>query len=226
MTDYIVATVKPWNIEQFHEYKEQLPGSWHLITDRKMLTLESVRELSPRYIFFPHWSWIVPGTITENYECVCFHMTDLPYGRGGSPLQNLILNGHKTTMLSAFRMTAELDVGPIYKKVELSLEGSAQQIFNRMSKSCYELIEIIVKKELVPQEQQGTAVFFKRRTPAQSFIGADLSPAQLYDHIRMLDAEGYPHAFIIMNGYKLEFTDARINDETVTAKVTFKKKDK
>ncbi len=25
------------------------------------------------------------------FECVCFHMTDVPYGRGGSPLQNLII---------------------------------------------------------------------------------------------------------------------------------------
>ena len=28
--------------------------------------------------------------IHENYKCIIFHMTDLPFGRGGSPLQNLI----------------------------------------------------------------------------------------------------------------------------------------
>ena len=43
-------------------------------------------------------------------------MTDLPYGRGGSPLQNLIINGHKETMMSALRCVQELDAGPIYLK--------------------------------------------------------------------------------------------------------------
>ncbi len=37
------------------------------------------------------------------------HMTDVPYGRGGSPLQNLIARGHTSTKLTAMRMTAEVD---------------------------------------------------------------------------------------------------------------------
>jgi len=37
--------------------------------------------------------WIILKEIFENYEIILFHMTDLPYGRGGSPLQNLIVRG-------------------------------------------------------------------------------------------------------------------------------------
>ena len=43
-------------------------------------------------------------------------MTDLPYGRGGSPLQNLILDNKQKTMISAFKMTERMDEGPIYIK--------------------------------------------------------------------------------------------------------------
>ncbi len=65
------------------------------IRDPKDLEVSKLLEFSPRYIFFPHWSWIIPKEIYEKFECVIFHMTDLPFGRGGSPLQNLIVRGHK-----------------------------------------------------------------------------------------------------------------------------------
>ena len=68
-------------------------------------------EINPEYVFFPHWSWRIPESIYGNYSCVIFHMTDLPYGRGGSPLQNLIVRGHKSTQVSALKCIAELDAG-------------------------------------------------------------------------------------------------------------------
>ena len=56
-------------------------------------------------------------------------MTDVPYGRGGSPLQNLILAGHTETKLTALRMVNEMDGGPVYVKMPLKLEGAAQEIY-------------------------------------------------------------------------------------------------
>ena len=35
-------------------------------------------------------------------------MTDLPYGRGGSPLQNLIIRGFESTKISAIEFKMEL----------------------------------------------------------------------------------------------------------------------
>ena len=56
-------------------------------------------------------------------------MSDLPYGRGGSPLQNLIIREHRKTMISAIQCVKEIDAGPVYLKKPLSLEGSAEEIF-------------------------------------------------------------------------------------------------
>jgi methionyl-tRNA formyltransferase len=64
-----------------------------------------------------------------------------------------------------------------------------------------------VQEEPIAQPQQGEPVLFSRRTPAQSSLSecpaGDLSA--WYDHIRMLDAEDYPHAFLEANGMRLEF---------------------
>lgn len=60
-----------------------------------------------------------------SYKCVCFHMTDDSCGRGGLPLQNLLVRGHAETMLVELRMTAGTDARPVYAKRPLSLEGAA-----------------------------------------------------------------------------------------------------
>jgi len=89
MTRFLVASSKPWHREEFERVSTGHAGEWHYVYNRDELTT-CLEEFSPRYIFFLHWNWIVPRSILESSECVCFHMTDVPYGRGGSPLQNLI----------------------------------------------------------------------------------------------------------------------------------------
>ena len=71
-----------------------------------------------------------------------------------------------------------------------------------------------------PVPQTGEPVNFKRRTPAQSLVPSDLPDASaLHDFIRMLDAEGYPHAFIEHGGFRLEFTQSALHEGAVTAQV-------
>ena len=96
---FIVATIKPWNIENYKKYFSKRKN-FHLIDQQDDLVLSKIKTINPRYIFFPHWSWIIREEIWRNYECVVFHMTDLPFGRGGSPLQNLLSRGiYKTKLL-------------------------------------------------------------------------------------------------------------------------------
>ncbi len=221
---YIVATIKPWNIELYQQRHGDLPGQWHLISSAKELTEEKIKSLKPRYIFFPHWSRLVPESILELAECVCFHMTDLPFGRGGSPLQNLIVRGIKNTKLTAFRMEAGLDTGPIYMKRPLSLEGSAEQIFRRAAALNWDMIEEMVRTEPQSVAQEGEPVVFTRRKPEQSLLPKVGSVEGMFDHIRMLDATSYPKAFLEHGEWRLEFVDANQDDDGVSAKVRIFKK--
>ncbi|SEA44137.1 methionyl-tRNA formyltransferase [Alkalimonas amylolytica] len=222
MSNYLVATIKPWNIEAFHRFSPQLPGNWHLISSRDELTEALLEKLQPAMIFFPHWSWKVPDSMLQSVPCVCFHMTDLPFGRGGSPLQNLILRGLCDTKLTALQMTSELDAGPIYAKTALSLEGSAQQIFQRAAPLVYQLIEQIVTKQLQPKPQQGEVVVFERRSPLQSELPQTADANQLYDFIRMLDADTYPRAFVRHGNWTMELSSASLNaNGELSAQVRF-----
>lgn len=223
---YVVATIKDWHIEAFKHYSKALPGNWHLVTNKAQLTPQFLRQISPKYIFFPHWSWIVPKEILTQFNCVCFHMTDLPYGRGGSPLQNLIARGHQETKLTALKMTEELDAGPIYLKSPLSLTGSAQQIFERSALLTAKMITSIVELQPEPTPQTGAVTHFNRRTPEQSEIQGNESLDKLYDVIRMLDAKSYPKAFLHYGDFTLHFENAQLTDDSLSASVSISKREK
>lgn len=221
MTRYLFCTNRSWALEAFASFRPQLPGHWSVCLSPDDLA-KAAALVEPRYLFFPHWSSIVPTEILAAHECVCFHMTDVPYGRGGSPLQNLVSRGHKSTMLTALRMTASIDAGPVYFKRPLSLEGSAEEIFRRASGLSVQMIAEIVADEPTPVEQVGDATVFSRRKPTQSELPTQATPESLYDHIRMLDAPGYPHAFLRHGSWVGRFTDARLDGNTIEARVSFK----
>ena len=214
---YVVAGLHSWNKEAFEKIKH-LPGSWIYVDNKE--DLAQAAKWNPRYIFFLHWSYIVPKEIIDSVECVCFHPSQLPEGRGGSPIQNLILQGHEYTYLTAFKMTEEVDAGPIYLVAFLPLNGSLTEIFKREMELAYDCIKRIIYYQPIPTAQDGMVSSFKRRTPDQSEITEVKSTKQLYDFIRMLDAEDYPHAFIKVGDKALEFTDAELTDHLrITVKV-------
>lgn len=221
MSTNIIACSTPW----FLETKKSTEFNKHeyvYVRSKEELTLARVEEIQPRYIFFPHWSWIVPKEIVERYECICFHSTPLPYGRGGSPIQNMIERGHKQTKVTALRMTAGLDDGPIYFERDVSLGGSAEEIFARIASIMQEMIPTLIDTCPEPKAQEGEPTVFKRRTPAQSELPKTSDLEKIYDHIRMLDAQGYPKAFLNYGVLSLEFDDASMSEDSVTARVTFR----
>jgi methionyl-tRNA formyltransferase len=224
---YIIATIKSWNIELAKGFVKANPGlEVKVITDKEHLTYDVLMEFNPRYIFFPHWSWIIPEIIYENFECVVFHMTDLPFGRGGSPLQNLIVRGIYQTKISAIRVVERLDAGPVYLKRYLNLEGSAEKIFKRASEIIFkDMLPCIIKNKPVPVPQKGEIIKFRRRRPEDGNIANLSGNSKVYDYIRMLDAEGYPSAFLETPTLTIEFTNAKMGKDSVLATARIKAKD-
>ena len=187
-------------------------------------TPEELRALlneypSPSWVFFAFWSNYVGKEVYSIHRSVIFHMTDLPYGRGGSPLQNLILAGHKKTKLSAIVCTETLDAGDVYLKRDLALGGTASEIYARAAGVIREMVEEIVLTNPTPEAQKGEVVEFRRRKPEESRLPETLTAEALYDFIRMLDAEGYPRAYVTVGDLKLTFQDAELSGGRVTARV-------
>ena len=213
MSNYIILSQKSWNKSLLEDLSLKTDDNWVLISSKDDFNNDNLKKINPNKIFIPHWSYIIPELIFNSYECIVFHMTDLPFGRGGSPLQNLILRGHKNTKISALKVESGIDTGDIYLKKELSLSGSAQEIYERANEVIREMIIEIVKTKPVPHKQEGKPTLFKRRKPLMSNMNGVDSLEKVYDFIRMLDAEGYPHAFIENEFFKFEFSGASIHSK-------------
>ena len=223
--NFVLATSRSWHKPMAERLREKCGMPFDLITSKKELTLDRLIELAPRYVFFPHWSYMIPAEIHDKFECVIFHMTDVPFGRGGSPLQNLIVRGITDTKITALRCVEQVDAGPVYMKRPLSLHGTAEEIYLRAGGVIETMIAEMVRSEPTPQAQIGKAVTFKRRRPEQSDIRDTMNLTELYDHIRMLDADGYPRAFLQSGRFRLEFSrvvtkEGRLVADVVITEVT------
>ena len=207
----ILVTIKPWNIDFFNKNLNKLYGNWILITKPSNLTTQKLKTINIKNIYFVHWSKMVPKKIYEKYNCISFHMTDLPYGKGGSPLQNLILRKKKITKISAFKMDNNIDGGPIYLKKKLNLSGTAHEIFKRATKVTLGMIKQIESNKFIPKPQRKSKISFKRLARKDNLLNLNRiqNLDELYDKIRMVDAPDYPDAYMETKNFILNFSNVK-----------------
>ena len=211
---YLFCAYRDWALELFQKLKKKYPDM-HLLSSPKKLTLSYVKNKKPKLIFFPDWSWIVSDKITSNYKCICFHESNLPKFRGGSPIQNQIIRGIEKTKTTAFLMSKGLDNGDILLQKNLSLRGSLNEIFERMIENDYYMIEKIIQGKYKLKKQKGKPTKFKRRSPKDSELkNLNHSKKYIYNFVRMLE-DPYPNAFIKIGKKKIIFKQAFYNGKKI-----------
>ena len=212
--DYVICAYRPFALQLYKRLSKK--NNFHLIKTSKSLSYSKIKKINPKFIFFPDWSWIVPPKIVENFNCICFHESDLPKFRGGSPLQNQIIRGIKKTKTTAFLMNNYIDGGDILMKKNLSLEGNIDEIFERMEKNDYEIIKKIISGKFKKSAQKGRSSMYKRRLPNQSELqNLNHSKEFLYNFIRML-GDPYPNAYIKIGKKKIIFKSSTLKGNTLS----------
>ena len=164
----LILSTRKWNIKlkKDIENKSSLINV-HLISKKEDCKFKLINKINPDYIFLVHWNYLLDEEIWRNWPTFVFHMTDLPFGRGGSPLQNLIKNGFTETIITALDCKKELDSGDIYLKEKLSLLGSAEEIYLRANDIIMKMILNLITEKIIPQPQKGNPSYFKRRNKAE-----------------------------------------------------------
>ncbi len=164
-------------------------------------------------ILFYGWSEIILKDIYSKKLCLILHPSPLPKYRGGSPLQHQIINGEKMSAVTICKVTDKLDAGDIYSQTPFSLEGTLDEIFERIVEvGIKDTIDILTQirrtgyAKSVPQDES-QATYFKRRKPEESeltLLDLEMKTAeQLNNFIRAL-LDPYPNAYIVCaDGKKL-----------------------
>ena len=237
MSRYLVLGCRPWNIRAVEELARRMPEhewafEWRVTADRDadvtgIRPWDFLRDNGYAAVFVLHWNEIIPPEALAVCPFVGFHMG---WQRGGSPLQYEIIDDGDTAgqvPLRAFRLTDTIDGGPVLNSQWLSLGGSAEEIYMRADRQAADMICQLVRfnPTMAPSDlgedprtqMRDDLPPRQRRTPAQSRVPADLDLLRLHDHIRMLDAEGYPRAFVEVDGYRIEFSRASLRHDGVLA---------
>mgnify|MGYP001168266131 CR=1 FL=1 len=224
MRNIVIACSKKWFLKDKKTINLLKNKNIFLIEKKNKLNINYLKKINPSIIFFPHWHFKVSNEIIKKYECICFHTSPLPYGRGGSPIQNLILRNFSKTPVCAIKMTDDIDSGPIYLKKKISLEGNLKEIFIRISNEINIMIRILKNKRVKPKKQSGKVFYFKRLKKNNSLLENTTSIQKIYNKIRMLDSEEYPNAFINLDKIKIVFTNAVLKKNSITCDAKIIKK--
>ena len=102
--NYLIYSKKIWNKNNIKILKKR-------IILKNKIDHQYIKKIKPRIIFFVHWSEIIPEKLFKKFLCIQFHSSNLPYFKGGSPIQNQIIKGLNKTKISAFKIEKKLDSG-------------------------------------------------------------------------------------------------------------------
>jgi len=213
-----VCAYRDWALKTYDSLVELFPDiKFTLIdTNQKFLELASSENL-PKLIFCIGWSSIIKEEFLKERIILGLHPSDLPNFAGGSPIQNQIINGVFNSKMTLFKLSEELDAGPIISKVPLSLEGHIDDIFRRLQLTSTILLRDFLNNypNNIYQKSQPAKKCLKRLKPEDSEITKDqfynLSAKEIFNMIRCRE-DPYPNCFLRDNSGKLIFKLCEFED--------------
>jgi len=210
MKRFLFFGYRDWAINIFREVST-FDDEYILIKNKELCTVDFINSIKPDVIFFYGWSWIIKQEIVDNNICLCLHPSKLPKYRGGTPIQNQIMNGVNDSAVTIFKMGVGLDDGDIYFQKDIGLHGYLPEILDRI-----ELIGIEGTKKFIADFNNNDVVFieqndedatsFKRLKPSNSEIEPEdflkYDAEYFYNKVRSLQ-KPYPECYIKCKSGKL-----------------------
>lgn len=143
--------------------------------------------------------------LDANEHNLVVHESNLPKGKGWSPLTWQILEGKNKIPVTLFEAAATVDSGVIYDQLDIELTGSEllEEIKHQQGLVTIELVKRFVEKypNNTGTAQAGDSSFYKKRTEKDSELDVNKTIAEQFNALRVCDNERYP-AFFEHNGHK------------------------
>ena len=133
----------------------------------------------------------------NDYNLV-IHESDLPLGKGWSPLTWQVLEGKNEIPVTLFEAVESVDAGEIYAKEYLKLNGSEllPEIKDKQGKITIKLILLFLENfPMIGKKQLGESTFYDRRKAEDSKLDINKSIADQFNLLRVCDNERYPAYF-------------------------------
>jgi len=159
------------------------------------------------FCFYLSCSQIVPSSILGNFaHNLVVHESDLPQGKGWSPLTWQILEGGNRIPVTLFEAVERVDSGDIYLQEWLEFEGHELLDELRQAQAvatlrlCQRFVDGYPEVLKGTRSQTGVESFYPRRRPRDSQLDVHRSLAEQFNLLRVVDNERYPAFFEYQNG--------------------------
>jgi methionyl-tRNA formyltransferase len=218
---------KPYKITILSDRKSWMrPYAKQLRNDFRALGHKCVCRYNTRSIgggdfcFYLSYERIVSRNILDRFRHnLVVHESDLPRGKGWSPLTWQIMNGLKSIPIVIFEASSKVDSGPIYYKSYLRFRGDELVDELRAQQGCktLELCRMFVRNYPTivnsARSQKGNESFYRRRRPSDSKLDLSKSLRDQFNLLRVVDNDRYP-AFFRMFGktYELHIKKQKCNE--------------
>ena len=153
---------RKWAIDIYKYFYKNSSHRIKICVSKRKFSIKKIIKFKPDYVLFYGWSSKVTKKLTDNFYCIMLHPSPLPKYRGGSPIQNQIINNVKKTKVTLFKMTEKFDDGPILADKSISLEGHLEDIFRRLTETGIFLTKKIFKGQFVQRKQSRIKTKFNK----------------------------------------------------------------
>lgn len=190
------------------------------------LWVERLRKLQPQVIFSFYYRHRLNDEILALAPLGAFnlHGSLLPVYRGCAPLNWVLVNGETETGVTLHRMISRVDAGNIIaqQRIAIADDDNALMLHQKLCQCAREVLA-----DTLPQIRSGhyseypqdecTATYFNRRTPADGCIDWN-KPAQiLYNLVRAVSAP-WPGAFSYIGNRQFTIWQARVRHDMPSAR--------
>jgi|TARA_B100000315_G_C14585101_1_gene592583 methionyl-tRNA formyltransferase len=150
--------------------------------------------------FYLGCTLVVPSNIMKRNKLnLVVHASDLPWGRGMSPVSWQILEGKDKIPIVLFRAVEKLDAGDIYLRDSIHLDGTEllPEIRAKVWKKTEKIILHFLKvwPNIIPEKQKGAPTFYCKRTDRDDEINPNRTIIENFNHLRIIDNDRYPAWF-------------------------------
>ena len=155
------------------------------------------------YVFVLGYTKILPKSFIERNKLgMVIHESNLPEGKGFSPLQWQILQNKNIIKINLIKLESKVDSGDIILTDDLKLNGSElyDEIRNKQAEVTFRLIDKFLKQKInCYKKQKGNETFFKKRSPADSKIDIKQSLKKSFNLLRVCNNKKWPAFFHYKN---------------------------
>ena len=137
--------------------------------------------------------------LTNNKNIFLVHESNLPSGKGFSPVQWQILEGKNTIKISLIKLSQELDGGDIIKQMNMILDGTElyEEIRLKQATVTFKIIENFLKQypNFKSKPQSGKSTFYRKRKITDSELNINEKLKDLFPLLRIGNNEKWPSFF-------------------------------